>query len=126
MLGTVEEYDVPTNQWRSRAPMPPPRNHLPAAAAKGKIYAIGGRLGSAQITVADDTDVVEEYDPTTDQWKDQGRAPVRRSGMAGGAYDGKIYIAGGEYQDWEGAKAFWAVQSFDTSTGVWRICRGCS
>jgi N-acetylneuraminic acid mutarotase len=119
VLGTVEEYDPATNQWRTRAPMPTPRNHLLAAAVNGKIYAIGGRLGSVQITRADDTDVIEEYDPGMDQWDDKGRAPIRRSGMAGGVYNGKIYVAGGEYQDWEGAKAFWAVQSFDPATGRW-------
>ena len=82
-------------------------------------FSAGGRLGSAQITVADDTNVVEEYDPAMDQWVDKGRAPIRRSGSAGGVFDGKIYVAGGEYQDWEGAKAFWAVQSFDPTTGRW-------
>jgi hypothetical protein len=40
--------------------------------------------------------------------------------MAGGAYNGKIYIVGGELQDWEGAKAFWAVESFDPVTGLWQ------
>jgi len=119
VLGTVEEYDPAANRWRARATMPTPRNHLLAAAVNGKIYAIGGRLGSAQITRADDTDVIEEYDPRMDLWNDLGRAPIRRSGMAGGVYHGKIYVAGGEYQDWEGAKAFWAVQSFDPSTGRW-------
>ncbi len=120
VLGTVEEYDPATDRWQSRAPMPTPRNHLLAAAVDGKIYAIGGRLGSAQITRADDTDIVEEYDPATDRWSDKGRMPIHRSGMAGGAYQGRIYVAGGEYQDWEGAKAYWAVQSYDPSTGLWQ------
>lgn len=93
---------------------------LLVAAVDGKIYAIGGRLGSAQITRADDTDIIEKYDPAKDQWTDKGRAPIHRSGMAGGAYRGRIYVAGGEYQDWEGAKAFWAVQSYDPSTGQWQ------
>lgn len=119
VLGTVEEYDVAANQWKTLSPMPTPRNHLLAAAVNGQIYAIGGRLGSAQITVADDTDVMEVYDPSTDQWKDLGRAPFRSSGMAGGVFNGKIYAAGGEFQDSEGAKAFWAVHSFDPSTGAW-------
>lgn len=39
--------------------------------------------------------------------------------MSGGVYNGKIYVAGGEFQDWEGAKAFWAVESVDPSTGNW-------
>lgn len=119
VLGTVEEYDSAANSWRTCAPMPTPRNHLLAAAVGGKIYAIGGRIASARITSADDTNVIEVYDPATDQWTDAGRAPIRRSGMAGGVYQGKIYVAGGEYQDWEGAKAFWAVESFDPSTGRW-------
>jgi hypothetical protein len=63
--------------------------------------------------------MTEEYDPSKDQWTDKGRAPIHRSGMAGGVYNGKIYLAGGEYQDWEGAKAFWFVQSFDHATGRW-------
>ena len=120
VLGTVEVYDPATDRWQTRAPMPTPRNHFVAAAVNGKIYAICGRLASAQIRSADDTNVVEAYDPASDQWSDQGRAPIRRSGMAGGTYNGKIYIAGGELQDWEGAKAFWAVESFDPVTGVWQ------
>jgi N-acetylneuraminic acid mutarotase len=71
------------------------------------------------ITMADDTNVIEEYDPAKDQWSDKGRAPIRRSGMAGGVYNGRIYVAGGEYQDWEGAKAFWAVQIYDPTSGRW-------
>jgi hypothetical protein len=77
VLGTVEEYDPAADRWRTRAPIPTPRNHLIAAAVGGKIYAIGGRLGSAQITAADDTNVIEEYDPAADQWMDRGRAPIR-------------------------------------------------
>lgn len=119
VLGTVEEYDPATNQWNARASMPTPRNHLFAAAVGNKIYAIGGRIGSAQITVAEDTNVVEEYDPARDQWIGKGRAPIRRSGMAGAVANGRIYVAGGEYQDWEGAKAFWAVQSYDPASGLW-------
>jgi N-acetylneuraminic acid mutarotase len=119
VLGTVEEYDPATNQWSTRASMPTPRNHLFAEAVGGKVYAIGGRIGSAQITVAEDTNIVEEYDPLRDQWIGKGRAPIRRSGMAGAVANGRIYLAGGEYQDWEGAKAFWAVQSYDPATDHW-------
>lgn len=119
VLGTVEEYDPAANRWRSRAPMPTPRNHLLAAAANGRIYAIGGRIGSAQITAADDTDIVEEYNAAKDQWANKGRAPIRSSGMAGGEYNGKIYMAGGEFQDWEGAKAIWAVLRYDPASGRW-------
>jgi N-acetylneuraminic acid mutarotase len=90
--------------------MPTARNHLLAAAVNGKIYAIGGRLGSAQIRVDDDTNVVEEYDPGLDQWYDKGRAPIRRSGtpqMAVGRHcracnspimDLTLHVVGGGFQ----------------------------
>jgi N-acetylneuraminic acid mutarotase len=119
VLGTVEEYDPATRKWRTCAPMPTPRNHFLAAAVKGKIYAIGGRLGAAMITVADDTNVIEAFDPVKNEWSDKGRSPLRASGMAGGSYRGKIYVVGGEYQDWEGAKAFWAVTAYDPLSGQW-------
>jgi N-acetylneuraminic acid mutarotase len=120
VLGTVEEYDPATNEWRSRAPMPTARNHFLGAAVNGKIYAIAGRLSVVNVTRADATDIVEEYDPAKDRWVDKGRASIRRSGMAGGEYQGKIYLAGGEYQDREGLKAFWAVESFDPATNTWQ------
>ena len=63
MLGTVEEYDPASGRWSARAAMPTPRNHLVGAAVGDKIFAIGGRIGAAQITIAEDTNVVEEYDP---------------------------------------------------------------
>jgi hypothetical protein len=108
----------PTAPLRTNcSPMLTARNHFIAAAVNGKIYAIGRRLGSAMITSADYTDVVGEYDPITDQWTGKGRAPIRSSGMAGAEYQGNIYVAGGEFQDWEGAKALWAVERFEPSTG---------
>src|SRR6202171_953819 len=44
-VGMVEEYDIATNTWRQRRPMPTARNHLMAGAVDGKIYAVGGRVG---------------------------------------------------------------------------------
>jgi N-acetylneuraminic acid mutarotase len=119
VLGTTEEFDPASSRWRECAPMPTVRNHLSAAPVNGKVHAIGGGFGAAQITVADDTDVIEEYDPGNNQWISKGRAPIRCSGMAGGTFDGQIYVAGGELQDWEAAKAFWAVYRYDPSADRW-------
>ena len=46
LLGTTEVFDTETNAWSSLASMPTPRNHHSVAYADGKIYAIGGRVGS--------------------------------------------------------------------------------
>ncbi len=80
-LGTMEEYDPATNQWRSRESMPTPRNHLLAAAVNGKIYALCGRL-------ADDTDVIEEYDRASGATKAAHRstAAAWRAGFTTGRF----------------------------------------
>lgn len=99
--------------------MPTPRNHFVAAASGGKIYAIDGRIGAVFVTMAGTTDLVEEYDPVTDKWQWAGRAPVNRGDVAGAVLDGKIYVAGGEFQDTDRKMAFWTVEAFDPATHTW-------
>ncbi len=119
-LGTVEEYDPGANAWHARSPMPTPRNHHAVAAAGGKLYAIGGRIGSAFITTASNTDVVEEYDPGADAWGPlRARMPTPRSAMAWGEHGGRIYIAGGEFQDARMMAAYRAVEAFEPATNRW-------
>jgi N-acetylneuraminic acid mutarotase len=119
-LGTVEEYDPATDSWRARAPMPTARNHAAVGVVGGKIYVLGGRLGAAFISVASNTDVVEEYDPATDQWGAvRARMPTPRSAVAWGVYRGRIYVAGGEGQDDRFMAAFRTVEGYDPATNSW-------
>ena len=121
-VGTVEEYDPATNTWRERSPMPTPRNHTTAAAVNGKIYVIGGRVGAAFIGLASDISVVEEYDPATDKWSaPRSRMPTARSAIASGAINGRIYVAGGEFQDPHMMATFRAVEAYDPASDSWSI-----
>jgi N-acetylneuraminic acid mutarotase len=120
VLGTVEEYDPETNTWRERSPMPTPRNHAAIGTVNGKIYVIGGRVGEAFIAPSTDVSVVEEYDPAKDSWSAAlARMPTERSALAAGVYNGKIYIAGGEYQDPIMMATFRVVQAYDPATNSW-------
>lgn len=119
-VGTVEEYDPKTNSWSERSSMPTARNHAAVGAVNNKIYVIGGRLGSAFIFTASNTNVVEEYDPATDQWGlVRARMPTERSGGAWGVYNGRIYVAGGEHQDGHLMAAFRALEAYDPATNSW-------
>ncbi len=118
-VGTVDEYDPATNSWRSRAPMPTARNHFFGAEVGGKIYAIGGRLGSTFITRASNTDVVEEYDVAQNLWTTKAQMPTARSGMAGGVWHGRIYVGGGEFQNDKIVAAFRAFEAYDPATNSW-------
>jgi N-acetylneuraminic acid mutarotase len=121
-LDTVEEYDPAANSWRGRSPMPTARNHAGVGVVGGKIYVIGGRLGAAFISVASNTDVVEEYDPATDQWGTvRARMPTARSAVAYGVYGGRVYVAGGEFQDSRMMAAFRELEAFDPAANQWSI-----
>jgi N-acetylneuraminic acid mutarotase len=119
VVGTNEEYDPATNTWRARADMPQPRNHYLAEAVDGKIYAIDGRIGSVFVTKSDTIDLVESYDPVADHWSYASRAPSNRGDVAGDEHNGIIYIAGGEFQDFERKMTFWSVETFNPKTGAW-------
>ncbi|MFZ3214070.1 MAG: hypothetical protein WA188_21385 [Terriglobales bacterium] len=121
-LGTVEEYDPKTNSWRQRTAMPTPRNHMAVGGVNGKIYAIGGRVGAAFIGAASDISLVEVYDPATDQWGAPGaRMPTARSAVGAGVYNGRIYVAGGEYQDPFIQATFRAFEAYAPATNTWTI-----
>ena len=120
--GTVEEYDPASNTWKSRASMPTPRNHATAGAINGKIYVIGGRVGAAFISGgSSNIGVIEAYDPATDSWS-HGlmRAPTVRSAGAGGVYNGRIYVTGGEYQDHRMMATLKSFEAYDPATNTWQ------
>jgi len=122
-VGTIEEYDPATNTWRERAPMPTPRNHAVAGSANGKVYVIGGRLGAAFMNPggSNNIGVVEAYDPATDSWS-QGlaRMPTARSAGAAGVYGGRIYVTGGEYQDYRMMATLRSFEAYDPMTNTWQ------
>jgi N-acetylneuraminic acid mutarotase len=120
VLGKVEEYDPAANTWRERASMPTPRNHAAIGVVNNKIYVIGGRVGAAFIAPSTDVSVVEEYDPATDKWSGpRARMPTERSALAAGVYNGRIYVAGGEFQDPKMMATFRAVEAYDAASNTW-------
>src|SRR5260370_1216807 len=122
VLGTVEEYDPETNTWRARSTMPTPRNHTAAGVVDNKIYVIGGRIGAAFIAASSDLSNVEAYDPATDTWsRPLAKMPTARSGLDVGVYKGRIYIAGGENQDFFQHTAYHAFEAYDPATNTCTI-----
>ena|SRR5581483_6735966 len=120
VLGTVEEYDPKTNTWRTNTAMPTPRNHMGVGRVSGKIYVIGGRVGAAFMGLASEISLVEAYDPAKDEWGPPGaRMPTARSAVASAVYNGRIYLAGGEWQDPVVQTAFRVFEAYDPATNTW-------
>ena len=122
-LTTVEEYDPATNKWQERSQMPTPRNHLAIGAVNGKIYVLGGRIGAAFISGGGNRlDLVEEYDVAADSWNPvRARMPTPRSAVAYGVHGGRVYVAGGEHQDYNLSTAFRAFEGFDAAKKEWFV-----
>ena len=115
---THEVFDPATGRWETKAPMNVPRNHLVGGAINGKIYVMGGRVGSSFVG-ASSTDSVEEYDPATDMWRIRTRMPYPRSGMAFGNDGRLIYMAGGEYLDNAYVGVFRSFEAYDPARDQW-------
>ena len=111
-VGTHEVYDLTSNTRTKAAAMPTPRNHAAGGAVQNRIYIIGGRAGSVFISNAFNVDLVEEYDPATDQWLLRTPMPTPRSAGAWGVHGGRIYVAGGEIRHRDYWGAYTAVESF--------------
>jgi len=92
-IASVEEYDPQGDTWRARSDMPTARMSMTINAVDNKCYLIGGftTLGSNRESL----DLVEEYDPETDSWRQRSAMFVARGGAASAVIDGKIYVAGG-------------------------------
>ncbi len=88
-------YDPVKDEWTVLPSLPTQRNHLIAAAVNGKMYVIGGRFeGGFQ---SDQADVVEIYDPRTNQWSRGAALPQPRGGLNGVEAYGCIHTFGGEF-----------------------------
>jgi N-acetylneuraminic acid mutarotase len=118
-VGTHLVYDPAANAWSKRADMPTPRNHAAAGVIDGRIYVAGGRAGSVFIPNALNLDLVEEYNPATDQWVLRAPMPTPRSATTWGVHNGRLYVAGGEIRH----RDFWAtyttVEAFDPRSNTW-------
>ena len=120
VLDTNQVYDPATNTWATRTTLPTPRNHVFAAAANGRIYLIGGRLGAVSIANGSTTDIVEEYDPATDRWGFlKNRMPTPRDSGIAAVYLNKIYIAGGQSITAISNSVSRALEVYDPASNTW-------
>ena len=95
--------EVTENSWTTKTPMPTARAYPGVAAVNGKIYAIGGDVGSIiaegvnaeYFFTGNVTNVNEEYDPVTDTWMLKASMPTPRARFGVAVVEDKIYCIGG-------------------------------
>ena len=122
VLDLNQVYDPATNTWQPRQTMPTPRNHMFVGAVNGKIYVIGGRVGSMAVATGSTTDLVEEYDIAADRWGAvKLRMPTPRDGGVVGVYQNRIFVAGGQSITAINNSVSRALEAYDPATNTWTV-----
>jgi N-acetylneuraminic acid mutarotase len=81
----VYVYDVPSDSWSQRSPMPTARSHHSAVYLDGFIYVLGGSNERNALSV------VEIYDPERDEWQSATSMPAVMENFGAVAWNGQIH-----------------------------------
>ena len=120
LLGALEMFDTETNTWKQLKPMSLPRNHQDVVHVEGKLYVIGGRVGSCfSGGWSSNVSMNEAYDIAADTWITRAPMPTARSGLGAAVVDGKIHVLGGEGWIDDFGGVFRAHEVYDPKTNTW-------
>jgi N-acetylneuraminic acid mutarotase len=108
-----EEYDVATDKWRVRYPMPRGLDHMGVAVVNGKIITVGGFVASVH---KDGQPLVFEYDPATDAWRALAPMKAGRGSVGVAVLNGKVYAIGGRTPKGETVAT---NEVYDPATNAW-------
>lgn len=86
------EYDIATDRWRARAPLPRGLTHAAAAGLNGKIYVVGAFTATGH---GGAVNLVYEYDPAADAWRTLAPLKNPRGSVGVTVLNGKIHAVGG-------------------------------
>jgi N-acetylneuraminic acid mutarotase len=98
IVGKPERYDPGENTWTELADMPVPVLGHMSLVYEDKIYVFGG---DSSITLSPSleesycTNIIQEYDPLTDEWQLMHPMPFNRTGMIGQKVGNYAYLFGG-------------------------------
>jgi hypothetical protein len=123
IFNSVSASELLENSWNTKTPMTQARANFGVAVVNGKIYAIGGGIGTTYL------DINERYDPVLDTWVTLKPMPTPRSGFAIATYEGKIYCIGGyivanysdSYYEPPSKLEFSVNEVYDTLTNSWSV-----
>jgi hypothetical protein len=87
----ADEVAAEAAAWTYGESMSQRRSYIAAAEIGGEIYAAGGMVGETGRPL----DLLQRYDPATDDWTTLARMPEPTRAGAAAALDGILYVAGG-------------------------------
>jgi len=130
-----ERYDPATNTWEQLPSMPTARGSLAAVGLDGAIYAGGGSGAGEDNMDTAAYDVVERFDPLTNEWSTMAPLCCGKSKLCMAVIGGRVYAAGGySYIQDECRDEFYdSVEVYDPVHDAWQAvaplavprCLGC-
>lgn len=107
-MNDLQVYDLATDSWTIKMPMPTARSDFAIGLVNNKIYVIGGDKGSGI------SNTVEVYNIATDSWTTKANMLTPRRHLFGAVVNNKIYAIGGD----SGVTTN-IVEEYDTATDSW-------
>ena len=110
----LEIYDPATDTWQQGPNLIEARWLLTSAAVNGKVYIFGGIFALGDNILHE---IVEEYDPATNQWSKKADLPNPRQELSPSSpvVDGKVYVMGGNDLN----NALGTVDVYDPAKNRW-------
>ena len=95
IIGKSEMYDPVSNKWTELADMPVPVVNHTSLVHNEKIYVVGGDSGTFTQSKSYGTNIIQEYNPATNEWRLMKGMPFTRGNMTGQKVGNYLYLFGG-------------------------------
>jgi len=115
VLNSAEVYDIMSGTWTAITPPPYPVSDARAVTKGGKIFLIGGAVGSPQVSSA----LLQIYDPYDDSWEVGPEMFTARANHAAAYIGNTIYVIGGALRNSEINDRLDTVEAYDVDKGIW-------
>lgn len=86
-MNRFERYDIRSNRWQRLADLPLDVHHTAMATLGGRMYVMGGAMGTST-----PTDRVFAYDLEANTWSERARLPRATWAAAAVTYQERIYL----------------------------------
>ena len=110
IIGTLEQYDINSDEWQSLPEKPNPVSGIEAALVRGSIYVPAGEMQDGSFS-----NVLETYNIAENSWGTKSPLPKKLSNYALASYEGQIFLFGG----WDGKNVLDSVYRYDPSLDKW-------
>jgi N-acetylneuraminic acid mutarotase len=115
-----EVLDMTTGSWSTAMPMLTARNHHGASLIDGKIFVVGGRIGSTFIIgLSNSVSTTESYDIAKNTWSAVPGMPTPRSGIGTAVLNGRMHVLGGEAYINDLVGTYRTHEAYDPKTNSW-------